>query len=132
MNLCRKCKIPLNNGNWKKSSSKRHDYICKPCLHKEHVRLEEKWKQEILQAYGGKCSCCGEQNSIFLTIDHIDGNGSQHRKSTGLSSPTGKSFYCWLKKQGYPKDNYQILCFNCNFAKHVLGTCPHQSNSINT
>lgn len=126
MRACRKCSIALDSDNWKKSSAKRKDYICKVCLRKEHARLEAIWKKEIFQAYGGQCVCCGESNSIFLTIDHVDGKGSEHRKLIGLSSPTGKSFYHWLKKQGYPKDNYQILCFNCNFAKHVLGRCPHQ------
>lgn len=131
MNSCRKCKIFLNELNWKKSCIKRKDYICKPCLGKEHARLQAKWKSEIINAYGGKCICCLESNHIFLTIDHIDGTGANHRKSIGLSSPSGKSFYCWLKKRGYPKDNFQILCFNCNFAKHVLGSCPHTQVNYN-
>jgi len=77
---------------------------------------------------------------IFLTIDHINWNGESERKVNYLAlkgvvffwrmiikKPGGAKFYRWLKQQGYPTDNYQVLCFNCNFAKHVLGTCPHRA-----
>jgi hypothetical protein len=30
----------------------------------------------------------------------------------------------WLKNSGYPP-GFQVLCFNCNFAKHRKGQCPH-------
>jgi hypothetical protein len=29
--------------------------------------------------------------------------------------------------RGYPKDNFQLLCMNCNFAKGHRGECPHQT-----
>jgi hypothetical protein len=31
-----------------------------------------------------------------------------------------------LKKHGWPKEGFTILCFNCNCAKGIYGTCPHQ------
>ena len=31
----------------------------------------------------------------------------------------------WLVTNNFPK-GFQILCSNCNFAKGVLGKCPHQ------
>lgn len=81
-----------------------------------------------MNIYGGKCVCCGENNCIFLTIDHINGKGSAQRKKLfGSNKVCGQDFYSWLKKNNYPKDNYQILCFNCNFAKHVYGKCVHQN-----
>jgi len=70
-----------------------------------------------------KCVCCGESEVRFLTIDHINGNGSQHRKSTKCG--TGSTFYRWLIRQGMP-DGYQVLCYNCNNARARHGTCPHQ------
>lgn len=124
---CRKCKIQLDKDNWKSSAAKRKDYICKPCLAIQHNIQKQILKQKVIDEYGGKCTCCGEDNSIFLSIDHIDDSGSKHRKSLSLCNPTGNTFYRWLRKQGYPKENYQLLCFNCNFAKHVLGKCPHQT-----
>ena len=70
-----------------------------------------------------RCACCGEPDIRFLTIDHINGNGSQHRKSIGCRS--GSTFYRWLIKVGMP-EGYQVLCYNCNIARTWYGTCPHQ------
>ena len=70
-----------------------------------------------------RCACCGESEIRFLTIDHINGNGSEHRKSAGCW--TGSIFYRWLIKAGMP-DGYQVLCYNCNNARAWYGTCPHQ------
>jgi len=69
----------------------------------------------VFSAYGDACVCCGESDNCFLTIDHINGNGSKHRRELRMR---GVRFYVWLWKQGCPKDNYQILCHNCNNAKH--------------
>jgi len=83
----------------------------------------ERVREEALTAYGGKCNCCGETEPLFLEIDHISGGGSQHRKTV----PGGIAFYRWLKERGYPKDQFQILCRNCNFGKYRNnGICPHR------
>ncbi len=66
-------------------------------------------KLEMIEAYGGVCVLCGETYSEFLTIDHINGNGSEHRRSIG-----NKSIYAWLKEQGWPQGEYRLLCANCN------------------
>lgn len=82
-----------------------------------------KLKNETFDAYGGKaCNCCGEAEPRFLSIDHINGGGSTHRKSLGNTG--GKDFYTWLRKNSFPK-GYQVLCFNCNIAKGSYGSCPH-------
>lgn len=70
-----------------------------------------------------RCACCGESNIHFLTIDHINGNGSQHRKSSKCG--TGATFYRWLLREGMPK-GYQALCYNCNSARAWQRTCPHK------
>lgn len=75
-----------------------------------------------LAAYGNKCACCGESEKNFLTIDHIDGKGHEHRKLVG----SGHKMYCWLRRNGYPKDNYRLLCWNCNSAIGAYGYCPHR------
>lgn len=80
-------------------------------------------KREVLNAYGHKCVCCGEDRFEFLTIDHINGGGGQHRKEVG----SGQKFYKWLKAQGFPQAEFQVLCANCNSAKGWYGYCPHQS-----
>jgi hypothetical protein len=65
-------------------------------------------KQEIIDTYGGHCVLCGEDKWEFLTIDHINGGGTKHR------SQLKNGLYSWLKEQGYPKDEYRLLCANCN------------------
>ena len=85
-----------------------------------------RWKlrQEIIEAYGGSCTCCGEVIPEFLSIDHINNDGNIERKQK--NSKGGATFYKELKNRGFPKDNYQLLCMNCNFAKGHFGICPHQ------
>ena len=83
-------------------------------------------RDQVFAAYGGyKCACCGESERLFLSIDHIDNNGAEERKS-GLYSGSGYAFYRWLRKSGFPP-GYQVLCMNCNMGKHKNGgVCPHQ------
>src|SRR5690242_9253252 len=64
-----------------------------------HQRL----KAAVIEAYGGKCECCGETEPLFLTIDHINGNGGERRKA---GEGGGGALYFQLKKRGFPKDNY--------------------------
>lgn len=84
-------------------------------------------KQEVFEEYGNRCTCCGETETVFLAIDHINNDGAKHRKSLN-GAARGYPFYVWLKNNGYPKDNFQLLCWNCNWAKHH-GGCPHQNTS---
>lgn len=84
-------------------------------------------KTEVFGHYcGGEiaCACCGEKEMMFLSVDHINGGGNKHRREIG--GKRGVNFYRWLKDNRYPK-GFQILCFNCNFAKgHILNrVCPH-------
>jgi hypothetical protein len=65
---------------------------------------------------------------VFLSLDHIDGGGNKHRKELfGDKGESGLSLYRWAKNNGYPPI-FQVLCMNCNHAKHVLGVCPHQKS----
>lgn len=74
----------------------------------------------VLEKYGGVCQCCGEKRYEFLSIDHIKGGGTKHRKEIGW----GENFTSWLVKNNYP-EGYQVLCHNCNQAKTWYGGCPH-------
>lgn len=87
--------------------------------HNKKVRLE------ALTHYSDgtlSCACCGEDNIEFLGFDHIDGGGRQHRLEIKAN------IQYWLKKNGWP-DGFQVLCHNCNMAKHQYTICPHQSSS---
>jgi hypothetical protein len=75
-----------------------------------------------IEHYGGQCACCGEDNSEFLTFDHIDGGGTLHRRIDSLANANMGQ---WLKNAGYP-DYIRLLCANCNQATKRGQTCPHQ------
>lgn len=83
-------------------------------------------RKRVLEAYGGaqpSCACCGESTNEFLAVDHIDGGGNAHRRAIGAK--TGSAFYTWLERNRFPA-GFQLLCHNCNVAKGIHGTCPHQ------
>ena len=65
------------------------------------------------------CSCCGEKTYEFLSIDHIVGGGTKHRKETGVNVDR------WIINNNFPI-GFDILCQNCNFAKGLYGKCPHK------
>lgn len=80
---------------------------------------------EFIQVYGGKCECCGETTTEFLTIEHVNGGGRQQRKTMNTERLLRK-----LKKDGWgKKPEYALLCFNCNQAKGAYGYCPHQKEN---
>lgn len=87
-------------------------------------------RQETLQAYGGACTCCGETRPEFLAVDHTNGDGAAHRREAGMSN--GTRIYCWLKKHGFPKDRFRLLCHNCNLARGFYGYCPHERETVVT
>ena len=95
------------------------------CMYHLQKEYNRKLKEETFVAYGGKCVCCGELHLEFLAIDHIKGEGLKHRKELG--GLHGIQFYAWLKRQGFPKDKYRLLCHNCNQALGLYGYCPHQT-----
>jgi hypothetical protein len=88
---------------------------------RQHSRkTDAKLRADVLGAYGGRCECCGEQEKCFLTLDHINGGGTKHRKAVH-----GK-VYAQLRREGYPS-GYRVLCWNCNWAHRLTGSCPHKS-----
>jgi hypothetical protein len=75
----------------------------------------------ILNEYGALCSCCGETRRRFLTLEHLNQDGKQHRKNR--SHATG--VYKDVIDQGFPKDKFAVMCLNCNWARR-FGPCPHE------
>ena len=55
----------------------------------------------------------------FLTIDHINNDGAQHKRER-----KGIDLYDWIIKHNFP-DIFQTLCYNCNCSKGHYGACPH-------
>lgn len=86
----------------------------------ENKRRNRRLKLEMLQAYGPNCACCGEAHIEFLTLEHLNGDGKAHRREVGASG-----VYADLKRRGWPRDGYTVLCMNCNWASRGGRTCPH-------
>jgi hypothetical protein len=86
---------------------------------KRNLRATERIKKEFVEAYGGACSCCGEDDIHFLTLDHVNGRDGERR--------TGEHMYRQAKREGFP-DSYRLLCFNCNCSIGFFGGCPHDPN----
>ena len=101
---------------------KNHDRLL-PILVERINRRRKVIRFEVLKAHSGDppfCACCGDTHIEFLTIDHLG------KKQEWEKGRTGIYFYKLLKRLGYPKE-FQVLCFNCNCAKGIYGSCPHKS-----
>jgi hypothetical protein len=95
---------------------------------KKNLAYRTGLKDEFIAAYGSRCACCGEDYREFLTVDHIGGGGATERRTLGWRG-LGAAFYLHLKKLGWPKDRYRLLCMNCNFATRNGKPCPHTTES---
>ena len=79
-------------------------------------KYKEKLKEIIVREYGGCCVDCGEEDVVVLSIDHVYGNGKQHRIKL---KKRGNSFYSWLRKNNYPKEEFELVCRNCNWRRWI-------------
>ena len=134
--------IPAKRGLYKSNVKYRCGRICRECktaYQREYSKRNRKrynestraWalrlKLEAIAAYGGCCQCCGITDHRFLTLEHLENDGAQHRRR--LNTRDSSKIIADIKKQGWPQQ-YTILCFNCNCAKfHNGGICPHQEIS---
>lgn len=100
----------------------KHKVVQAETMRKWRARI----RAEMITNYGGKCVCCGESEPEFLSIDHINGGGRAHIKQLGNST----MLYAELKRLGFPKDKYRLLCMNCNFTFGKRGYCPHERKRL--
>ena len=142
---CRVCEgeFPLEMFAKDKRQSSGHRNICKKCARyyqrcwylKNRTRLRDAekerrkdYKRRIVDHYGGKCACCGEDRIEFMSVDHIEGGGNEHRRKVA-GGRGGTGFYQWIIRNNYP-EGLQILCENCNQSKGRYGYCPHEKNEV--
>lgn len=98
---------------------------CRACAKSDAQTRYTALRRRVLGHYSADtyaCNCCGEGEYAFLTIDHVNGNGAQHRRVIGTSSG---QLYGWLEKHKHPA-GFQVLCYNCNLGKRQSGQCPHE------
>jgi hypothetical protein len=85
------------------------------------ARTRKRLRDQLVEAYGGKCACsgCPETNQAFLTLEHVNRDGGEHRKKVG------SHVYADLRRRGFPQEGYTLLCWNCNAMTRFGKTCPH-------
>ena len=133
---CADCGKPLDDNRVRrcaecllvnKLSAKKYREEHRKNILEKHQFSRIRLKDEVFNAYGGWiCACCGETRKEFLSIDHINGGGNRQKKELKLGG--GYSFYCWLKREGFPS-GYRVLCMNCNFATRSGVICPHKTEN---
>jgi hypothetical protein len=82
-------------------------------------------RAQVLEAYGGTCALCSEDDPDLLQIDHVHGGGTKERKSV-----RGHRFYAQVIRQGFP-DHYRLLCVACH-RKVTLGQLDPSHSGIPT
>lgn len=107
------------DGNWDAKYAAQKRYYLRNLENAKRYRMER--RKQVIEAYGGKCVCCGETEWKFLTLDHPNGDGQQDRAK--YRNATGQLFG-WVIKNGFPK-NYRLLCMNCNWVRRY-DKCPHE------
>lgn len=108
-------------------------------IHKTHLKKDGYVKAraynfsiriEVINKYGGRCSCCGESTMAFLTIDHVNDDGASERKQLyGSQNGSSKVWFLKLRRED-KREDLQVLCYNCNNAKAVFGKCPHKDKDV--
>lgn len=113
---CKECRndyqrTKYKNGDNERQSQRSSEY---------YTRL----RQEVHTAYGNQCTCCQENNPVFLTLDHVNNDGAAHRKSLSCG---GAGLLRWARDSNFPQ-TLTLLCYNCNCGRYRnSGICPHQS-----
>ena len=112
-----KCRYCLANDKLPNKS------MCNSCLIKHNTKgkiLYDIKRKNCVQAYGGKCNCCGLANEKYLQLDHINNDGNIHRMK--IFNGHKGCMYTWAKQNNYPS-NLQLLCANCHQAKTSNRPC---------
>lgn len=126
---CSKCKIrPTRAPNrycteCKREYNRQYEVVHRAERTKAHREYRRVRRLQILEHYGGKCACCGETESKFLSLDHINNDAANDRKMYGRAS--------WQVaiQKGMP-NTFQVLCHNCNLAKGFYKVCPHKEQLL--
>ena len=78
---------------------------------KASLRFHGANREAVFNRYGRSCACCGA--TARLSVDHVNGDGREHRAEIGMGS---SHLYRWLIANGFP-DGFQVLCKLCNKSK---------------
>lgn len=86
-------------------------------------KLRKETKYQIMKLCGnGKVECviCRIKDIDVLTIDHINGREGKARKVKNKNNKYyGYSLWYKILKGKLNKSEYQTLCMNCNWKRHL-------------
>lgn len=103
-------------------NGERYSYcrMCEKEYSRERKRIQyNRWadrKAKVVEAYGGVCELCGENDPYVLQLHHITRATAKIQRAT-MKSSSGNWLYQHVISQGFP-DSYQLLCLNCHAKKH--------------
>ena len=118
--ICHRCQKILELRYFSNSKSRNSGIWsnCKYCV--SDIAFQTKTK--CISYFGGMCVCCGINDPYKLNIDHVNNDGYQRR-----SEGWGTTIYTKVLRGSLLKDDYQVLCCNCNISKHIgHGICIHK------
>ena len=125
---CSKCKRTDKETKFYNHITRTKQSRCAECQHQYMLNYRSQERTNAILAYGGptpQCACpgCTENRLPFLTIDHTNGGGNQHRLQIGKGkSVPSTSVFRWLRNNNYPP-GFRVLCYNCNTSRGI-GKCP--------
>jgi hypothetical protein len=113
---------PLPVDGWYRSKASPDGFSswCRTCIKRIVLRRKLAVRNTVFDHYGHACSCCGATDD--LTIDHINGDGQEHRLTLFGRNTESVAMYRWLITNGFPS-GFQILCGPCNASKKSSTAC---------
>lgn len=122
---CRPCWADYMRAYYQASSPVAKAAVCER-VRKTHQSL----RKVVFDHYGWACTCCGTSDDP--TIDHVNGDGMEHREQLfkGKRGGHGSQFYRWLIKNEFP-EGFQTLCKPCNSSKKASSHCKLNHETVN-
>ncbi len=113
--------LDKNLKRWHKNYQTKYKITHDQWYEEEH----KKTKENVMKLCGnGKAECvlCGSSNIDVLTIDHKNGRQGMARKTKDINrSHYGFPFWRKILNGKLNYKEYQTLCMNCNWLKHLKG-----------
>lgn len=97
---------------------------CTICIENKLAFLRER-RAKVVDGYGGKCVCCGDDDPNVLELHHVNGDGSSHRREVGSTWKLQQ----WAIDNNFP-DRVELLCANCHTAKTRTGDCSYRKARV--
>jgi len=121
--VCSACGKEKNYREYDMLDLRSENYVCKRCSsemdrseysRKSRVKLRIEALKKLQDS--PRCLVCGEADISVLCVDHVFNDGYIERRKLGTLQIWRKILQMPLE---YARIEYQILCRNCNWKKHL-------------